>query len=77
MKGKIVITSEGEIMVTSHNQAGLPFYLSAYPNELLNSVKNGDDVEFEIVDEFTHPEFYKSIPLFEGPTYANIQKIIR
>lgn len=77
MKGKIVITSEGEVMVTSHNQAGIPFFLATFPNEILNDVKNGDEVEFQIVDEFTHPEFYKSVPLFEGPTYANIEKIIK
>lgn len=34
---------------------------------------SGKDVEFEIMDEFTHPEHYEGIPLFEGIKYAKLK----
>lgn len=77
MEGKIVITSEGEIMVTSLSETGLPLYLPAYPNEILNTVMNGDGVEFKVIDEFTNPELYSKYSLFDGPTFAKVEKIIK
>lgn len=36
----------------------------------------GKQVEFEIIDEFTNPEMYTGIPIFEGKKYAKIKSYV-
>lgn len=33
----------------------------------------GKEFEFEIIDEFTRPELFKGVPIFEGIKYAKLK----
>lgn len=35
---------------------------------------NGEKVNFEIVDEFTHPQLFRDVPIFDGIESAKIIK---
>ena len=39
----------------------------------ISEFKVGKEVEFELVDEFTEPSLYKTVPLFEGIIYAKLK----
>jgi len=52
----------------------LPLYQKDVDDNLLQ-LQNAKLVEFKIIDEFTNPELYKGIPIFEGQKIAKLIKI--
>jgi hypothetical protein len=49
-----------------------------YPEDALYCLDSDDGLsfDFEIIDEFTHPENYKNVGLFDGVKYAKLLKVI-
>jgi len=48
--------------------------LPLYPEDVLYCLDSDDGLsfDFEIIDEFTHPEKYKDVGLYDGITYAKL-----
>ena len=49
-------------------------YIELFPNTDTSNLFSGQDVDFKVVDEFTHPELYEGVPLYEGTKYAILKK---
>ena len=48
-----------------------------HPEDVVYCLDSDDGLsfDFEIIDEFTHPEKYKDVGLFDGTKYAKLLKI--
>jgi hypothetical protein len=73
MKGKIII-SEGENMVEYRNAYEKIRTIPVFSSEF--ELNEGADVEFTIVDEFTHPHLFRNVPIYEGMPSAVIQRLL-
>jgi len=73
MKGNIII-SEGERMVEYRNAYSKIRTIPVFSSEF--ELTEGADVEFTIVDEFTHPQLFRNVPLYEGLPSAVIQRLL-
>lgn len=69
MKGKIIKNGE-EFLVEYLNTYGIVRTVPVYkPNA---NLVEGLQVDFEIVDEFSHPKLFADVGLFEGMPSARI-----
>ena len=83
MKGKLFKRKEDKVWMIRYPKPGftedpIPYSeLPIYHKNLTESQKwhmsEGSEVEFEIMDEFTHPDLYTDVPLFEGVTLAMLK----
>jgi len=77
MKGTLLKTENGWIVEYWVGLKVFEYPLHPDFTEYLNEPEfhnlSGKDVEFEMMDEFTHPEQYEGIPLFEGIKYAKLK----
>lgn len=62
-------TWEDEIYSVAYDL--LPSQLSQF-SDRFEGRTNIHDVYFEVVDEFTHPDEFIGVPIFEGKTYAKL-----
>lgn len=69
--GKIVIKS-GEYFVEYSTNYGRDREIPVFKPE--SEFVDGEMVDFEIVDEFTHPKLFRDVPLFDGTPSAMIIK---
>ncbi len=76
MIGKIVSLENGEMGVLSNEILGTPIFLPIHPANKTQELKENDDVDYIIVDEFTHPNLFQNIPWGEGTETAYVLKII-
>lgn len=82
MKGKLFKRSGDKVWMVKYNDPSvtehpipireLPIYHKNLTISQKWSLEVGMVVEFEIIDEFTHPELYEGVPLFEGITLAKL-----
>ena len=70
MTGKIVL-KDNELMVEYLNSYGRVKVIPIIQSP--SSIKEGQKVEFQSVDEFSHPRLFANVGLFEGLESALIQ----
>jgi len=83
MKGKLFKRKDDKVWMVrfpkpTFNESPIPeSELPTYHKNLTDSQKwhmdEGNEVEFEIIDEFTHPHLYTDVGLFEGVTMAMLK----
>lgn len=69
MKGKLIEIKGNWIVFCGQFWGN---YIELFPNTDTSNLFSGQDVDFEVVNEFTHPELYEDMPLFEGNKYAKL-----
>jgi hypothetical protein len=69
--GKIVLKDE-EYFVEYSTNYGRDRQIPVFKPD--SEFVDGETVDFEIVDEFTHPRLFIDVPLFEGTDSARIIK---
>lgn len=75
MKGILKETKEGMVVwyvVTIDETTYIKETLPLYPNTSTINLFFGKEVEFEITDEFTHPELYRGVGWGDGIKYAKL-----
>jgi len=82
MKGKLFKRSEDKVWMVRYNNplvvehpiptCELPIYYENLNESDRWSLHENMVVEFEIIDEFTHPELYVGVGLFEGVRLAKL-----
>jgi len=78
MKGILNKIESGWVVSYRTDDMNIDSYdnLPLFPNtELIISLEDGKQVEFEIIDEFTHPSFYKVVGWGDGIKYAKLINI--
>jgi len=75
MAGKLLKDNKGWF-VHYYDSFGAPKEMSVYykDQDWLCPGDNGKEINFEIVDEFTHPKLFENIGWGDGPACANIIK---
>lgn len=71
MTGKIVLKGE-EYFVEYSTNYGRDRQIPVFKPD--SEFIDGEAVDFEIVDEFTHPQLFRDVPLFDGTESARIIK---
>jgi hypothetical protein len=71
MKGQIKI-KEGELLVEYLNSFRITRTIPVFKPD--REFIEDEQVDFEIVDEFTHPQLFRDVSLFNGPPSARIIK---
>ena len=61
------------LQIDPYGQICIRYALYPTDVEKIEDYMEGVRVEFEIVTEFTHPDLYNDVPLFEGTDYAKIK----
>lgn len=75
MKGILKETKEGWVVwyvVTINETTSIKETLPLYPITPSFNLFFGKEVEFEITDEFTHPELYRGVGWGDGIKYAKL-----
>lgn len=78
MKGILKETKEGwfvECRIEERTPIGHKSWwetLPLYPDSITDNLFLGKEVEFEITDEFTHPELYRGVGWGDGIKYAKL-----
>ena len=67
--GKIVLKDE-EYFVEYSTNYGRDRQIPVFKPE--SEFVDGEKVDFEIVDEFTHPQLFRDVPIFDGTESARI-----
>ena len=71
MKGQIKI-KDSELLVEYLNSFGITRTIPVFKPD--REFTEGEQVDFEIVDEFTHPKLFRDVSLFNGTPSAQIIK---
>jgi hypothetical protein len=71
MTGKIII-KDNEYLVRYSNSYGIDRLIPVIEPNV--DLVEGELVDFEIVDEFSHPQLFREVGLFEGVPSAMITK---
>lgn len=69
MKGKIIKNGE-EFLVEYLNNFGIVRTIPVY--KPTSDLVEDESVEFEIVDEYSHPKLFYDVALFNGPPSARL-----
>lgn len=73
MKGKLYKSKNNWYIEDEHNKQKFEIHYTEIPNiELSQTSLDNTRVDYKYIDEFTHPEYYHDIPLYEGKVYASI-----
>jgi hypothetical protein len=77
MKGNLIHRLGGYFVLHIVNAGNIPIQqkrIPVYPKDQPDPSLIGTSVEFELIDEFTHPEFYQDIAFMDGIKYAKLKQ---
>lgn len=80
MKGTLIKNQSGWVVFyeVADLEQGIVWekQLPLYPDTDSENLKNGEEIEFEVTCEFTHPKLYDGIGWGDGTLYAKLLAIL-
>lgn len=76
MNGTIVHRYGGYFIIKISKHGNLPMQqilIPVYPKDKPEESQLNKNIEYDLIDEFTHPELYKDISFMDGIKYAKLK----